>query len=177
MHHSSFLTDRIFNNSSIIILTIKHNYSMSLIITSKIIIEKHKYSSHGKNIIINKKYTTSSQVQFITNLVSPILPNLLPLPSYPSFAGICYGVGYTDLTIDKTLRRKHRLYRTNFPSRKLTIFITHIGERVHHCPPTTPGFRGYSVGNTCTPHNRTRVNTLTSSLNHIVQLLFKDPHH
>ena len=110
MHHSSFLTDKIFSNSSIIILTIKHNYSMSLIITSKLIIEKHKYSSHGKNLIINKKYTTSSHIEFTTNLVSPILPNLLPLPSYLSSAGICYGVEYTDLTIDKTLRRKHQLY-------------------------------------------------------------------
>ena len=161
MHHSPFLTDKILSNSSIIILTIKHNYSMSLIITSKLIIEKDKYSSHGRNLTLIKKYTTSSQVESTTNLVSPILPNLLLLPSYPSSTGICYGIGYTDLTIDKTLRRKHQLYWTNFPSRQLAVVITRLGEHVHHCPPTTPGFRGYMVGNTSTPPNRTRVNTLT----------------
>ena len=177
MHYSSFLTDKIFNNYSLIILTIKHNYSISLIITSKLIIEKDKYSSHGRNLTINKKHTTFSQVESTPTLVSPILPNLLPLPSYTPSARIWCGIRYTDLTMDKTLRWKHRLYQTNFPNRKLVVVITYLGERVHHFPPITLGFRGYIVGNTSTPPNKTMVNTLASSPNHIVQLLFKEPCH
>ena len=123
MHHSYFLTNKIFSNSSLIILTTKQYYSMPLIITWKLIIERDKHSSHGMNLTKNKKYTTSSQVESTTNLVSPILPNLLPFPSYPSSVGIWCGVRYTDLTIDKSLRWKHWLYQTNFSCRKLLVVI------------------------------------------------------
>ena len=44
----------------------------------------------------------TSYQEYPTNLYLPILPNMVPLASYPSFVAIYYGIDYNDITIDKT---------------------------------------------------------------------------
>jgi hypothetical protein len=65
---------------------------------------------HMTSIRIRNMKNVALELEFMINLFSPILPNLLPLPYYPSSTRISCGNGYTNLTTNKIQRKKRRLY-------------------------------------------------------------------
>ena len=64
-----------------------------------------------------------------------------------------------------------QLYRPNFPSRQLAIIITHLGECIHHCPPTIPSLE-VTWWEIPPPLLTTRVNTNWKSLSHVQGSVF-----